>query len=216
MRAGNRVRACIGSANITSGGLGTNLEFWTYTESPEFAAAWATMRTDAKPPPLEPFPSIEAQIEQQRKEQREQIEAMRKSSAALPADQRQSIEDAIKQVTEATDAQQKDPQMQKLMRDSLLYSAERVPEISDRIVEIDRAMRWGYAHTYGPFELWDALGFTETARRMEADGLTLPASIVTMLSHGAKSFYRPADENRRPRTDYFDLHAGHFDPRPRL
>lgn len=26
-------------------------------------------------------------------------------------------------------------------------------------------MRWGYAHTYGPFELWDALGFTETARR---------------------------------------------------
>ncbi|MBI2688070.1 MAG: 3-hydroxyacyl-CoA dehydrogenase/enoyl-CoA hydratase family protein [Acidobacteria bacterium] len=98
----------------------------------------------------------------------------------------------------------------KLMRDSMLYSAERVPEISDRIVEIDRAMRWGYAHTFGPFELWDALGFTETARRMEADGLALPASVVTMLSHGAKSFYRPADENRRPRMDYFDLGAGHY------
>ncbi len=98
----------------------------------------------------------------------------------------------------------------KLFRDSLLYSAERVPEISDRIVEIDRAMRWGYAHTYGPFELWDALGFVETARRMEADGLSLPASVVTMLSHGAKSFYRSADENRRARTDYFDLGAGHY------
>lgn len=98
----------------------------------------------------------------------------------------------------------------KLMRDSMLYAAERVPEISDRIVEIDQAMRWGYAHTFGPFELWDALGFTETARRMEADGLTLPASIVTMLSHGAKSFYRSADENRHPRTDYFDLGAGHY------
>ena len=36
--------------------------------------------------------------------------------------------------------------------------AAMVPEISDRIVEIDRAMRWGYAHTLGPFELWDALG----------------------------------------------------------
>ena len=34
-----------------------------------------------------------------------------------------------------------------------------VPEISDRIVEIDRAMRWGYANALGPFELWDALGF---------------------------------------------------------
>ena len=98
----------------------------------------------------------------------------------------------------------------KLMRDSMLYSAERVPEISDRIVEIDRAMRWGYAHTYGPFELWDALGFTETARRMEADGLALPASILTMLSRGARSFYRSADENRQPRTDYFDLGAGHY------
>jgi len=98
----------------------------------------------------------------------------------------------------------------KVMRDTMLYSAERVPEISDRIVEIDRAMRWGYAHTFGPFELWDALGFTETARRMEADGLVLPDSVVTMLSHGAKSFYRSADENRVPRTDYFDLGAGHY------
>jgi 3-hydroxyacyl-CoA dehydrogenase len=98
----------------------------------------------------------------------------------------------------------------RLFRDVMLYSAERVPEISDRIVEIDRAMRWGYAHTYGPFELWDALGFQETARRMEADGLALPASVTTMLAHGAKSFYRPADENRHPRTDYFDLGAGHY------
>jgi 3-hydroxyacyl-CoA dehydrogenase len=98
----------------------------------------------------------------------------------------------------------------KVMRDSLLYSAERIPEISGRIVEIDRAMRWGYAHTFGPFELWDALGFTETARRMEADGLALPASITTMLARGAKSFYRSADENRQPRTDYFDLAAGHY------
>jgi 3-hydroxyacyl-CoA dehydrogenase len=39
-----------------------------------------------------------------------------------------------------------------------------VPEISDRIVEIDRAMRWGYANKLGPFELWDALGFENVCR----------------------------------------------------
>ncbi|MGH9659889.1 MAG: 3-hydroxyacyl-CoA dehydrogenase family protein, partial [Bryobacteraceae bacterium] len=33
----------------------------------------------------------------------------------------------------------------KLFRDHLVYAASMVPEISDRIVEIDRAMRWGYA-----------------------------------------------------------------------
>jgi len=93
----------------------------------------------------------------------------------------------------------------KLFRDVMVYSAERVPEISDTIVEIDRAMRWGYAHTFGPFELWDALGFAETAKRIEADGLALPASVQKMLSLGAKSFYRSADEAGAPRTDYFDL-----------
>lgn len=40
----------------------------------------------------------------------------------------------------------------------LRYAASLVPEISDRIVEIDRAMRWGYGHALGPFEMWDVLG----------------------------------------------------------
>src|SRR3984957_17051448 len=38
------------------------------------------------------------------------------------------------------------------------YSANRVPEISDSIVEIDRAMRLGFNWELGPFELWDAAG----------------------------------------------------------
>ena len=63
-----------------------------------------------------------------------------------------------------------------------------VPEISDRIVEIDRAMRWGYAHTYGPFELWDALGFERTCDRMEQEGRALPENIVRMRRAGAKRF----------------------------
>ena len=52
--------------------------------------------------------------------------------------------------------------------DVFIYSASMVGEISDRIVEIDRAMRWGYGHKLGPFELWDALGF-ETTHRMHCE-----------------------------------------------
>jgi 3-hydroxyacyl-CoA dehydrogenase len=93
-----------------------------------------------------------------------------------------------------------------------------VPEISDRIVEIDRAMRWGYANTLGPFELWDALGFVATARRIEAEGRELPENVRRMLSSGAQSFYKAADANRQPRTDYFDLALGEgykdIEPRP--
>ena len=89
----------------------------------------------------------------------------------------------------------------KLFSDLFLYSAERVGQISGRIVEIDRAMRWGYAHTLGPFELWDALGLQETAQRLHP----IPPSIQAMLASGANSFYRPADAAGQPHTEYFDL-----------
>jgi 3-hydroxyacyl-CoA dehydrogenase len=93
----------------------------------------------------------------------------------------------------------------KLLSDLFLYSASVVPEISDRVVEIDRAMRWGYANKLGPFELWDALGFESTARRIESEGRSLPENVQRMLSAGAKSFYRPADRDGAPRSEYFDL-----------
>ncbi|MGH9671567.1 MAG: 3-hydroxyacyl-CoA dehydrogenase/enoyl-CoA hydratase family protein [Bryobacteraceae bacterium] len=98
----------------------------------------------------------------------------------------------------------------KLFRDLFIYAAERVPEISDRIVEIDRAMRWGYAHRLGPFELWDALGFEETVRRMEGDGVELPANIQSMLSQRANSFYRAADRDGMPGAEYYDFPRGDY------
>ena len=98
----------------------------------------------------------------------------------------------------------------KLLSDHVVYAAERVPEISDRIVEIDRAMRWGYAHTYGPFELWDALGFLDTARRIEAEGRALPELAQRMLAAGVPGFYRAADRDGAPHTEYFDFGASQF------
>ncbi len=82
-----------------------------------------------------------------------------------------------------------------LLSDHVLYAAHTVPEISDRIVEVDRAMRWGYANELGPFELWDALGFVQTARRIESEGRPLPENIHKMLYEGAQSFYRAADQD---------------------
>ncbi len=38
----------------------------------------------------------------------------------------------------------------RVFSDAFLYSAERIPEIADRIIDIDRAMRWGYAHNLAP------------------------------------------------------------------
>jgi 3-hydroxyacyl-CoA dehydrogenase len=93
----------------------------------------------------------------------------------------------------------------KLFSDVCLYSASMVPEISDRIVEIDRAMKWGYAHQLGPFELWDALGVEPTVKRMEREQREIPQSVERMLQAGHRSFYRAADTDGQPRTEYLDL-----------
>ena len=81
----------------------------------------------------------------------------------------------------------------KLFSDLLLYSAACIPEIADRTVDIDRAMRWGYGHALGPFELWDALGFEEVIRRLGAEGRALPACIDAMCKAGNTRFYPPSD-----------------------
>lgn len=94
----------------------------------------------------------------------------------------------------------------KTLSNGLIYAANRVPEISDTIVEIDNAMKWGYNFSMGPFETWDALGVKESVEKMEADGLTVPENVKKMLESGATSFYK--SENG---VDYFfDFSAGDY------
>ena len=77
----------------------------------------------------------------------------------------------------------------KVLYKSLAYSARRIGEITDSVVAIDDAMKWGYNWELGPFEVWDALGFAETAEAMEKAGHKLPDAIEKMKASGATSFY---------------------------
>ena len=78
----------------------------------------------------------------------------------------------------------------KAISKSLAYSARRMGEIADSVVDIDNSMKWGYNWELGPFETWDAIGFREATERMKKDGVALPASIDEMLAAGATGFYR--------------------------
>jgi 3-hydroxyacyl-CoA dehydrogenase len=77
-----------------------------------------------------------------------------------------------------------------VIRDVLCYAALKVAEIADDIVNVDRAMRWGFNWEVGPFETWDALGVKETAERIEKDGKDVPLLIKEMLAAGCDSFYK--------------------------
>ena len=78
--------------------------------------------------------------------------------------------------------------------DLLAYAARRIPEISDRPADVDRAMRWGFGWELGPFEIWDALGVERVLNDMDAAGLETPAWVADAARAGG--FYR-ADEGGR-------------------
>ncbi len=84
----------------------------------------------------------------------------------------------------------------KAVASQLIYSANRIPEISDTIVDIDNAMKWGYNFEMGPFETWDALGVKESVAKMEADGMAVPQKVKDMLAAGIETFYKTEEGKR--------------------
>ena len=86
-------------------------------------------------------------------------------------------------------------------RDIFLYSAERIPEITDEFYQIDRAMRWGFNWVLGPFELWQELGLEEISERILEDGKVLPEWVKDLQEHEYKRFYVVASDHQL----FFDL-----------
>jgi len=93
----------------------------------------------------------------------------------------------------------------------LLYTASLIPEIADDIVNVDRALRWGFNWKLGPFETWDTIGVRESVERMKSEGETVPANVEEMLDKGFKSFYRE-DENGN--LSYYDFASKNYKPVP--
>ena len=90
------------------------------------------------------------------------------------------------------------------------YAALRVPEIADAVIDVDRAMRWGFGAELGPFEVWDALGVAETAKRIESEGRPVPPLVAKLLASGKSSFYQAS----AGRTQYFDQATNSYKPEP--
>jgi 3-hydroxyacyl-CoA dehydrogenase len=90
------------------------------------------------------------------------------------------------------------------LSDLWTYSANRIPEISDSVVEIDGAMRQGFSWELGPFELWDAAGVEATVARMKKEGHPVAANVENLLASGKKSWYAEDPKTASGRA-YFDL-----------
>jgi len=97
------------------------------------------------------------------------------------------------------------------LSDLWTYAANRVPEISDSIVEIDRAMRLGFNWELGPFELWDAAGVEATVARMKKENRPVAGNVEKLLASGKKSWYED-DAKSASRRSYWELRTGNWEP----
>lgn len=87
------------------------------------------------------------------------------------------------------------------LRDTLIYTVNRIPEIADDIVNIDNAMKWGFNWEIGPFEMLDAIGVGAFVQRAEKDGVTVPEVLKDI-----ECFYKFEDGKKY----YFDLLSGEY------
>ncbi|MGD8982153.1 MAG: 3-hydroxyacyl-CoA dehydrogenase NAD-binding domain-containing protein, partial [Desulfobacterales bacterium] len=78
----------------------------------------------------------------------------------------------------------------KVVANGLIYAVNRIAEISDTIVDIDNAMKWGFNFEMGPFETWDAIGLEASINKMVNDGFEVPEKVKQMIETGHTSFYK--------------------------
>jgi 3-hydroxyacyl-CoA dehydrogenase len=97
-----------------------------------------------------------------------------------------------------------------LLTELFTYSANRVLEIADNIVEIDRAMKTGFNWELGPLEMFDAAGVRVTTEKMRAGGAPISANVEKLLAYADKN----GDANATWYKDDASVPSGrlYFDP----
>ncbi|MBH49753.1 MAG: 3-hydroxyacyl-CoA dehydrogenase [Candidatus Marinimicrobia bacterium] len=93
-----------------------------------------------------------------------------------------------------------------ILSKTLIYAANRIPEISDDIVNVDNAMKWGFAWSSGPFETWDGIGLSRSVDRMINEGKKPPKWVLDLAKTSDASFFKTENEN----TSYFDFSSTNF------
>ena len=77
-----------------------------------------------------------------------------------------------------------------VMGSTLAYAADLIPEIADDILNIDRAMRWGFAWSKGPFEMLDEIGPNNFINKCKENNISIPKMLQTLDESENDTFYK--------------------------
>lgn len=86
--------------------------------------------------------------------------------------------------------------IQAITYEGFSYASACIPEIADLPKSVDDAIRWGFMHESGPFELWDQLGVAETVEKMTEFGHPPAEWVTEMLAAGHQTFYEYDGERK--------------------
>jgi len=100
-----------------------------------------------------------------------------------------------------------------IFRDLFHYSAVHLPAIAHCARDVDFALHWGYGWSLGPFEIWQAAGWQETAKMLRDDiaaGKTmadtpLPEWVLEEARtgvHRPEGSWSPSSKTYVPRSDH--------------
>ncbi|EYB67472.1 3-hydroxyacyl-CoA dehydrogenase [Deinococcus phoenicis] len=98
-----------------------------------------------------------------------------------------------------------------VMNDGFWYAAKMAGNVSNRLQDIDNALKWGFGWEEGPFETMDTLGVQNVIANLEGEGRTLPPLLQKMKETGRDRFYEggetvtPAGEPTKYEAPYFIL-----------
>ena len=70
------------------------------------------------------------------------------------------------------------------------YVSHRIPEITNDLYKIDRALCAGFGWELGPFQIWDTLNVRKTISKMEKEGYKVAHWVYEMIKSGNTSFYK--------------------------
>ena len=120
---------------------------------------------------------------------------------------KESVADRVRALLGADPAQDRAAKFYwRALPDLWAYAANRIGEVTDSPVDIDRAMTSGFNWELGPFALWDAAGVPKTVERMRSMGAAIPPAVEKLLASGGASWYRPDG------AEYFDVKRGAYQP----
>lgn len=94
----------------------------------------------------------------------------------------------------------------KMLPEIWSYAANRIGEVTETIVDIDRAITSGFNWELGPFALWDTVGVPLVVEKMQLAGMPVPAAVEKLLASGGSSWYRGEG------TEYFDVASATYRP----